>query len=416
MDLSLSQRLFADAPSFDFFQAVRLLERLFPDRRPVGREFLPPTEVIRFRSHLSLAFPPSSLFAVEPPTAERPAARVIQTFFGLTGPSGMLPRHYTQMLLDIGRDVRGPERRSLGDWLALFDHRLVSLFYRAWEKYRFYIPYERGEAGWTEPDSFTLAVYSLLGLGTPRLRGRLRVAVRPSDEEQPARVLARIEDLALLYYSGLFAQRPRSVSGLTAILADYFGLPVRIRQFQGQWLRIEPPDQTCLGLHGTLGIDSVAGDRVWDVQAKFRVILGPLTLPQFEEYLPDRTAIAVRKALFLLAQLTRLYCGPELDFEVQLVLRAEDVPACQLVDDGFGARLGWNTWLASLPRSRRGRCRLRRERGSLGCLKHRAESSSDRRFASPWLPSPSLATTSRSIPDPTVGERVLEVLCSGWTQ
>src|SRR5262249_57028321 len=122
-----------------FCRAVRLLERLYPDRKAVGREALPPVEVARFRSHLSLAFPPSALFAIERPSEERPWALVVQTFLGLTGPSGVLPRHYTQMLLDLGRDVKGPERRSLGDWLALFDHRLVSLFYPAWVKYRFFI-------------------------------------------------------------------------------------------------------------------------------------------------------------------------------------------------------------------------------------------------------------------------------------
>jgi len=349
MNLSPAARLFEDGPSFDFFQAVRLLERLYPERKPVGREFLSPTEVIRFRAHLSLSFPPSSIHAIELPSEERPAARIIQTFFGLTGPSGMLPRHYTQLLMDLGRDVRGPERRSLGDWLALFDHRLVSLFYRAWEKYRFYIPYERGDAARQEPDAFTLAVYSIIGLGTPGLRARLRVAQRPAEIDQPPRVLARVQDLALLYYSGLFAQRPRSVSGLTAVLADYFQLPVRIHQFQGQWLLLDLSDQTCLGAHGALGINSVAGDRVWDVQAKFRVALGPLTLRQFEEYLPDRSPVMQRKSLFLLAQLTRLYCGPELDFDVQLVLKGDQVPPCRLAEGGFGPRLGWNTWLGSLP-------------------------------------------------------------------
>src|SRR5438477_12156365 len=96
MDQSLSDLLFAESPAFDFFQAVRLLERLYPERKAVGREALPNAEVIRFRSHLSLAFPPSALYAVEPPDAEHVAARVFQTFLGLTGPSGVLPRHYTQ--------------------------------------------------------------------------------------------------------------------------------------------------------------------------------------------------------------------------------------------------------------------------------------------------------------------------------
>jgi type VI secretion system protein ImpH len=348
----VSELLFADAPAFDFFQAVRLLERMHPEKKPVGREALPVTEVVRLRSHLSLSFPPSALFAVEPREEDRPYLRLIQTFIGLTGPSGVLPRHYTQMLMDIGRDVRGPERRSLGDFLAMFDHRLASLFYRAWEKHRFYVSYERGEAFHKEPDHFTGAAFSFVGLGTPALRGRLRVAERTDDEERPERPLARIDDLALLYYAGLFAQRPRNAAALEALVGDYFQLPSRVKQLQGQWLMLERSDKTCLGAHGRLGLDAVAGDRVWDVQTRFRVRLGPLKMRDFEEYLPDRSAVPRRKSLFLLAQLVRLYCGPELDFDVQLVLDAAEVPPCRVGGDGFGARLGWNTWLVSRPRDR----------------------------------------------------------------
>jgi len=346
----LSELLLADAPSFDFFQAMRLLERLHPTKKPLGRDALPADEVVRLRSHLSLAFPPSSIYSIDPPEEGRPHVRLVQTFLGLTGPSGVLPRHYTQQLLDLGRDVRGPERRSLGDWLALFDHRIVSLFYRAWEKYRFYVPYERGDAFRREPDGFTSAAFSLIGMGTPLLRDRLRVAERTGDEDQPERMLARIDDLSLLYYTGLFSQRPRSAYGLENILVDYFQLPAAVQQFQGQWLLLEKPDLTCLGRHGQLGIDAIAGDRVWDVQAKFRVRLGPLDRTQFEDFLPDRSPESSRKSLFLLAQLARLYVGPELDFDVQLVLAAADVPGTRLGGDGFGARLGWNTWIASTAR------------------------------------------------------------------
>lgn len=350
MPQPVSELLFADSPAFDFFQAVRLLERLYPNRKAVGREALPEAEVVRFRSLASLAFPPSSIYEIEPPNSERPFARIVQTFLGLTGPSGVLPRHYTQLLLDLGRDVKGPERRSLGDFLALFDHRIVSLFYRAWEKYRFIIPYERGEASRTEPDAFTQALCSLIGLGTPHLRSRIRVAVRTDDPEQPERDLARVENLALLYYAGFLAQRPRNAANLAAMLTDYFEMPAEVKQFQGQWLQLEESDQTCLGAHGMLGVNAVAGDRVWDVQAKFRIRLGPLSRRRFEEFLPDRSAAPARKSLFLLAQIVRLYAGPELDFDLQLVLKAAEAPACRIGGEGFGSRLGWNTWLLSRPR------------------------------------------------------------------
>ena len=166
-----------------------------------------------------------------------PAMKV--TFLGLTGPSGVLPRHYTELLLRLQRDARGPERTALRAWLDLFNHRFIALFFRAWEKYRFYVAYERGEYEGREPDPFTRALFSLIGLGVPALRGRLRVSVNPAAtpalwaELVPAlrgrfrlpgaegqgaaaheRVLARVDDLALLRYAGFLAHRPRCAVSL----------------------------------------------------------------------------------------------------------------------------------------------------------------------------------------------------------
>jgi type VI secretion system protein ImpH len=167
------------------------------------------------------------------------------------------------------------------------------------------------------------------------------------------RVLARIDDLALLRYGGLLAQRHRSAVGLAGILADYFEMPVKVKQFQGQWLNFELGEQSRLGIEGansTLGMDVVVGQRAWDVQAKIRVRLGPLDYWKFTEFLPDRAAIERRKAFFMLVHLVRFYIGQALDFDVQLVLKAKQVPTCRLKgNDDVGARLGWNTWILSRP-------------------------------------------------------------------
>jgi len=347
---AVGRRLFAAPYEFDFFQAVRVLERIFPKRRAVGRRAAPGDEVVRFRAHQSIAFPPSVITELLAPDAALPLPLLTVTFLGLTGPSGALPTHYTQLILDQHRDVRGPERRALRDWLDLFNHRFISLFYRAWEKYRFFIPYERGEAfDRREPDTFTRAFLSLIGLGTPTLRGRLRVAEPGTDEEGlPAeKDLGHVADLNLLFYGGFFARRTRDATSLSILLNHYFGLAVDVRQFQGQWLALEPAAQTCLGSMGTLGVNAVAGSKIWDVQGRFRLRVGPLTYAQFEDFLPDRDPTPKRKTLFLMSHLTRLFVGPEFDFDVQLVLRARDVPACRMTDIGFGARLGWNTWLIS---------------------------------------------------------------------
>jgi type VI secretion system protein ImpH len=343
----LEEQLYEEGYAFDFFQAVRVLERLETARKPVGRAGPPEAEAARFRAYMSLSFPPSAIHEVSRPTSELRLPAMTVTFLGLTGPSGVLPRHYTEILLRQEREAKGDVRHALRDWLDLFNHRLISLFYRAWEKYRFYLPYERGEYTRKEPDAFTRALFSLIGLGEPALRGRLRVAVPVElDLHQNERVLKRVDDLSLLYYSGFLAHRPRCAVALEAMLHDYFQLPVHIRQFLGQWLRLEAGDQTQLGSGGRLGVNTVAGSKVWDVQTKARVRLGPLGYRAYEEFLPDRTAVPERKAFFLLVHLVRLYVGRELDFDVQLVLRADEVPACRLVaDGGLGPRLGWNTWL-----------------------------------------------------------------------
>ncbi len=350
---SVARRLFAEGHAFDFFQAVRLLGRLLPGRRPVGREAPPDAEVVRFRTLASLNFPASTVHEVLPAAGGKPPVLRV-TFLGLTGPTGVLPSHYTELLMRLEREAKGPEKRALADWLDLFNHRLIALFYRAWEKYRFPLAYERGEATRAEPDPFTQGVFSLVGLGMPGLRGRLRVSAPPDVPGGGERVLARVEDLALLYYAGLLAHRPRTAAGLEALLGDYFGLPVCVRQLQEQWLILEPASQSRLGEAGRseVGTTLVVGERVWDAQSKFRVRLGPLRYREFLAFLPDRTAVAERKAFFVLAHLVRLYAGPELDFDVQLVLSAAEVPACRLAEgERPGPRLGWNTWVGSGPRA-----------------------------------------------------------------
>jgi type VI secretion system protein ImpH len=132
---------------------------------------------------------------------------------------------------------------------------------------------------------------------------------------------------------------------LEALLADYFDLPVQVEQAQGQWLTLGDGDCSCLpggpeGCNNELGVSVFLGERVWDVQSKFRVRVGPLRYPQFRQFMPDGDALEV------LCQLARTYAGPDLDFDVLPVLRRDEAPRCRLGGGGADAsRLGWNTWV-----------------------------------------------------------------------
>jgi type VI secretion system protein ImpH len=314
----LDKKLFDEPYRFEFFQAVRLLERIYRDRHPVGREGTPATEVARFRTRASLGFPASQIHELAGDDSSKPPQMMV-AFMGLTGPMGVLPHPYTELLIERARY----KDTALWEFLDAFNHRMISLFYRAWEKYRFAIAYERGEE-----DQFTRSLLALIGLGTRGLTERMSFS-----------------DQALLFYSGLFAQRPHSATAIEAILGDYFRVPARVEQFAGQWLDLDEESLTRLGkANSSLGVNTVAGARVWDSQSKFRLKLGPLTYFQFTEMLPAGTAF--RPA----AEMTRLVAGMELDFDVQLIMKAEEVPPSVLTTRAKRRpRLGWTSWLKTRP-------------------------------------------------------------------
>jgi type VI secretion system protein ImpH len=239
---------------------------------------------------------------------------------GLTGPLGVLPNVYTELLIERLRR----KDRALHDFLDLFNHRFISFFYRAWEKYRFPVAYDRDRGD----GQFTASLFALINMGTRGLRNRMS-----------------LPDEGLLYYGGLIAQRPHSASAIAAVIGDYFRVTASIEQFSGQWLKLDAGSMTNLGrANNVLGSSAVAGARVWDCQSKFRMRVGPLSYQQFIDFLPLGSAFKP------VMDLIRLLAGPELDFDVQLVLKAEEVPgSIAATRDKRKSMLGWNSWLKTRP-------------------------------------------------------------------
>jgi len=214
------------------------------------------------------------------------------------------------------------------DFLDLFNHRIISLFYQAWEKYRVAVQYERG--GYAR---FSHYLLDLIGLGTQGLQQRQAVA-----------------DDALIYYAGLLGQRPRSALALRQLLEDYFEVPVAVEQFAGAWFGLERANQCWLEERRSdserLGFGVVVGDEVFDEQARVRIRLGPLSRAQYADFLPTGAAYQPLRALLR-------FFSDEVDFEVQLVLKREEVPRCELGAEGETAPvLGWLTWAKTVDMAR----------------------------------------------------------------
>jgi type VI secretion system protein ImpH len=312
---ALEERLREEPYLFEFFQAVRLLERFLPDKVEVGKFAPPAEEVARFQANSTLIFPASEIQALTWP--EKGPVEMKVNFMGLTGPEGVLPITYTVFLAERARAGDS----AAVDFFDVFNHRVISLFFQAWEKYRFWIAYERGER-----DQFSHHLLDLIGLGTAGLQDRQAV---PDD--------------ALLYYSGLLAQHPRSAVALEQILSDYFDVPVEVEQFAGGWYSLDATDQCNFQSRDSyseqLGVGAVVGNEVWDQSARVRIKIGPLPLDKYVEFLPTGSAYEP------LRELTRFFSNDEIDFEAQLILKRDEVPRCELgADQKPAPMLGWTTW------------------------------------------------------------------------
>ena len=321
-----------DPYGFAFFQAVRLLTRLHDDRSPIGEWADPSREIVRFSASTSLGFPPSEIHSLTmpaPDVGERSAqANMTVNFFGLTGPQGVMPHLYTEHAATRAR----AKDHAFHDFLDLFNHRAISLFYRSWEKSRFAVAHEAGRE-----DRLFEHLLDLGGLGTSGLRNRLPV-----------------RDEVFAYYAGVLAHAARPANGLARLIGDYFEVETSVEQFVGEWRRVSSGGQATLGAEGEAGQlgFGIVGDAAWDPQARVRLRLGPLTRHQFNEFLPGGAAYETLRAL------VRLYTDDQVGVDAQLVLAREHVAPCVVggvpgdTADTGPPRLGRGTWLASRPLER----------------------------------------------------------------
>lgn len=318
---SLTRALLEDSTLFEFFQAVRVLTLASEGREPVGGDADPDREVVRFRGDVSLAFPFADIPKVEPGRDGGPPQMTV-AFFGIATPAsfGSLPTCYTELILERAK----VKDHALREFLDIFNHRLISLFYRAWEKHRFPVLYERSDAR-----SGSLAehiLFAAIGLNTRGLRGRLP-----------------IPDLALIPWAGMLSRRPASASELTDFVEEIFDVDAEVVSFVPAWYVLDDEELAPLGSgHARLGRDTFLGRSVLVAQVKFALRLGPLPIATYRAFLPDGAKFRA------LRDLVRLAAGAEYDLELRLRARRQDVRGLRLAGPRTkGEHLGWTSWLAT---------------------------------------------------------------------
>ena len=331
----------------EFFQLVRLVElaRCSPGLAPPGAALKRPPgttsrvadEAIRFRAAVAAHFQTGStlpLADVAPPNGQGPTS-IETTFLSAAGAQGVLPAHYTTLLLQRLRDGD----TALRDYLDVYHHRLMTALVRAWEKHCPFAmartPSDAGQQGRSAdpaPDLFTRCVQALTN-------HKRYAAATDYDGE------------LLVYFAGIFVDRRRPAGSLGAILEDYFRVPARIREFHPMLTRLRLSQRWRLPgaaaeSGARLGQGLLLGEAVHVVQTSFLVQIGPLRRDDFGAYLPQGVRFPS------LNQLIRHFVGFEFVFTVQLLLEARDAPEFKLGGEGPGVRLGWETWLLSAPPAR----------------------------------------------------------------
>lgn len=320
-EAELRARLEQDARKFSFFRLVYMLERLYPGAPPVGQLGPASTERVRLRGDTSLVFASSDVSDLKlvkyPDDVER--VRVSAAFLGLYGSVSPLPTHFAEQLA-IQDYQGGPQ--PIREFLDVFHHRLLSLLYRTWSKYRFAVMYRMKGA-----DPFTRRMFCSVGIDGFR------------DNDTP---LARF---LYLKYAPMLASKSRSARGLGVVMNDLFGaMGVSIEQFVGHWTLIEKPLRNKMGvMNHVLGESLTIGRYVFDGTGRFKIKLGPLTYDEYLSFLPGGSRRPLVKGV--VDTFTRgIY-----DVMLELHVKKDEAPRLRLGADRPSV-LGRTAWLGGMRR------------------------------------------------------------------
>jgi type VI secretion system protein ImpH len=318
-DVAWLEALAVAPHAFGFFSVLRRLECLYGDRPRLGQTTRASDTPVRLAQQAGLDFAPATLTAFRAGSDEFPH-RLEVAFLGLFGPNGPLPIHLTEYARERQRNFGD---RTFLEFANIFHHRVLELFYRAWAAPRPTVSLDRPDA-----DRFGDYLASLIGIGMPELRDR-----------------DALPDFAKLHYAGHLSCQSRHPDGLCDMVRDFFRLPARIVEIVGEWLELPVESRCRLGEStstGTLGQTVVIGAQVWSRQHKFRLVLGPVGYPDYLRFLPIGGSLAG------LVAMVRNYAGDQYSWDLNLVLRREEVPAARL---GVLGHLGWTTWLHTARRT-----------------------------------------------------------------
>jgi type VI secretion system protein ImpH len=295
-----------NAPAFEFFQAIRLLEDSWQGHGTVRQGL---EKWIRMRPASEMSFPGADIRRCKLGSDNKFDLQL--NFMGLYGVDAAVPNYFIEF---IARDDESSE--PMRKFIDIFCHRLYSQFYLAWKKYRPYTHLEQKDS----PYLHYLAALS----------GNV---VTDSDSVE-------------MGYCGAIGSRVRSATALSGVLSDFMGnVPVNINQFVARWIRID--EQVSLGTEEPnalcLGDNSILGNEVLDVSGKVDIVMGPMVSTDVNDLLPGNNRARE------LGSLVDRFMDPTMNFDV--ILKVEPSDGIGIYLGAKDVVLGWTTVLGTASNS-----------------------------------------------------------------
>jgi type VI secretion system protein ImpH len=316
-DAALVVELAEEPWRFNFFVAVQLLQRVSRNAAAPGELGPARREAIRFIHNPEMIFHAADITEIKARVIRDgvPFTEITSAFLGLHGAVSPLASFASEAVLH----AESADQHSVTAFYDIFHHRLLSLLYRSWKKYRFAAGFRTDGT-----DLATRRALSFVGVDATAM---------------PREGLSALQLLAL---ASLLSIRTRPARSLGIILERLLpGVNIDLESFIARKVGLHEGQLSRLGTQcTTLGVDFCVGQSVVDRTGRFRVKIGPVSYELFEGLLPGgRQHPHLRN---IIHQFSR----GVLEIECEITLAEPETPMFRLADER-GAKLGVMTRLGA---------------------------------------------------------------------
>ncbi|REL27686.1 type VI secretion system baseplate subunit TssG [Thalassotalea euphylliae] len=307
---------------FELFALMRAIESRALLSQPLGHSKTPRDDVARFGQSPLSAFHAAAISNISLST-KIGKYKIKNSYWGLFGHNGALPSHLTEYAQER---ISKHKDDTLCEFLDIFHHRLICLYYRAWKT-----GYPAIQFDHMQTNQFVQQLSALARSES----GALSTDIHPqaTSDSSPAHQRG-------LYFAGLLTHKNLGAKAVQQILSDLFSVAVIVNEFQASWLTIARRDRSVLTKSGTannkLKHNAIIGKRTFQRSYKVTVELAALKLEQYTQFLPNH---AQGKAL---KRWINQLISPDITVDVTLNLASGECCSSRLSQQ---TRLGYTSWL-----------------------------------------------------------------------